>query len=75
MVLIEPAALHAFYDLLRVHVILLIQDFHDFILNHKALTLEVDEMGSGRLVGHAELAGSQLPQSHSVFGLYEDRSE
>lgn len=66
MVLIEPAAFDTVDYLLRINVVLLVYDLHYFLLNHQAFTAEIYEVRFRWLVSHAELAGSQLPQSQTM---------
>lgn len=75
VVLVETTVPHALYNLSGVDVELLVQNLDDRLLNNRVLVLEIDEMGPRWLVGQTELAALQFPQSGTVLGVDEDRSE
>ncbi len=75
VILIEPATFNTLHHFLRVHVVLLVQDVHNGILNQQALTLKVNEMRPSRLIGHTEFTGPQLPQSDSMLRFHKNGSK
>jgi hypothetical protein len=75
VVLVKPAAFDAFQYLLRVNVVLLVQDVDDCVLDYDVLVLEVDEMSFCWLVGKAKFTCSQLPEPNPMFGIHEDGCE
>lgn len=75
MILVKPTISHTLNDLLRIHVVLLIKDFDDGILNHQVLVLEVDEMRLSWLIVETKLASPQVPKFNSELGIDEDRCE
>ena len=75
MILVKPAIFHTLNDLLRVHMVFLINDLNDAVLNDQALVLEVDEVRLSWLVVEAEFTGPHVPKFDPVFSIDEDRSK
>lgn len=73
MIFVKSAIFHTLNDLLRIHMVLLIDDLDDSILNDQVLVLEVNEMRLSWLVVEAKLTSSQVPKLDSELGINEDR--
>lgn len=58
VIFVEAAVFDTFNHLLRVKVILAIDDLNDRVLHHYVLALEVNEVSPAWFVGQAELACS-----------------
>lgn len=50
MIFVKPAIFHTLNHLLRVHVVFLIDDLDDTVLNDEVLVLEVNEVRLGWLI-------------------------
>jgi hypothetical protein len=75
VVLIKSTVFDTLNHLLRIHMVLLVDDLNHCIFNHNVLAFEVNEVCLGRLVSKAEFTCSQLPQFHTIFRINEDRIE
>lgn len=58
MIFVKSAIFDAFNDFLRINVILLVDNINNCIFNHKILTVEVNEVGFGWLIGKTKLTCS-----------------